>query len=62
MKKIVDYTLSENEINELSDRELSELLMYTDRDRKEVPIAEDIYWICIKVINRRIKNENNLTH
>lgn len=54
MKKILDYTISKDSLLEMDDKELSELLMYTDRDRKELEVAEKIYWWCIEEINRRI--------
>lgn len=54
MKKILDYTISKDALYSMDDKELSELLMYTDRDRKELEVAEKIYWWCIEEINRRI--------
>lgn len=41
----------------MEDKELAELFMYSDRDRKEFEIAENIYWWCIEEINRRIDHE-----
>ena len=58
MKKFVDYTISKEELENMSDDDLSSLLMYADRDRKENTIAEKIYWWCIEEINRRIEIEN----
>ena len=54
MKRILDYTIEEETLQSMTDKELSELLMYTDRDRKELDVAEKIYWWCIEEINRRI--------
>ena len=42
----------------MSDDDLSSLLMYVDRDRKEYTIAEKAYWWCVEEINRRIEIEN----
>lgn len=58
MKNFVDYTISKEELNNMSDDDLSGLLMYSDRDRKEYDIAEKIYWWCVEEINRRIEIEN----
>ena len=58
MKKFVDYTISKEELENMSDDDLSSLLMYADRDRKEYTIAEKIYWWCVEEINRRIEIEN----
>lgn len=55
MKKILDYTISRDTLYTMKDKELCELLMYTDRDRKELEVAEKIYWWCIEEINRRIE-------
>lgn len=57
MKKIIDYTISKEDIAQMEDKEIAELFMYSDRDRKEFEIAEKIYWWCIEEINRRIDNE-----
>ena len=59
MKNFVDYTISKEELNNMSDNDLSELLMYSDRDRKKYDIAETIYWWCVEEINRRIEIEND---
>ena len=58
MKKILDYTIKKEALEDLSDDDLSELLMYTDRDRKELDIAEKIYWWCVEEINRRIERSS----
>ena len=54
----MDYTISKEELENMSDDDLSGLLMYSDRDRKEYDIAEKIYWWCVEEINRRIEIEN----
>ena len=55
MRKFLDYTIKKDTLINLTDKELSELLMYTDRDRKELDVAEKIYWWCVEEINRRIE-------
>lgn len=54
MKRLLDYTICREDLYAMNDKELSELLMYTDRDRKELDIAEKIYWWCIEEINKRM--------
>ena len=54
MDKFLDYTIEKSSLLDMSDRQLSRLLMYTDRDRKELEVAEKIYWWCVEEINRRI--------
>ena len=54
MKKVLDYTISEEQMRELDEHELAELLMYADRDRKGLEAAETIYWLCVREINRRL--------
>lgn len=55
MEKILDYTISKDSLVKMNDKELSKLLMYADRDRKESEDAEKIYWWCIEEINKRIE-------
>lgn len=57
MKKIIDYIISKEDLSQKEDRELAKLFMYSDRDRKELEIAEKIYWWCVEEINRRIDHE-----
>lgn len=59
MKKIIDYTISKEELYQMEDKKLAELFMYSDRDRKELEIAEKIYWWCVEEINRRINREES---
>lgn len=59
MKKIIDYTISKEDLSQKEDRELAKLFMYSDRDRKELEIAEKIYWWCVEEINRRIDCEES---
>ena len=59
MKKIIDYTISKEDLSQKKDRELAKLFMHSDRDRKEFEIAEKIYWWCVEEINRRIDCEES---
>ena len=59
MKKIIDYTISKEDLSQKEDRELAKLFMNSDRDRKEFEIAEKIYWWCVEEINRRIDCEES---
>jgi hypothetical protein len=58
MKKILDYTIEKDSLCNMSDKQLSELYMYTDRDKDEVEDAKKIYWWCVEEINRRIDKES----
>lgn len=53
------YTEDENDISELSDEKLSDMFMFSDRDRKNNSMAEKVYWLCVKEINRRIGELRN---
>lgn len=55
MKKILNYTIEKDVLRKMTDDELAELFMYTDRDRKDLEVAEKIYWWCVEEINRRIE-------
>jgi hypothetical protein len=54
MEKYLDYTMTDFEIENLDNHTLARYLMYTDRDRKDLDIAEILYWKIIKEINKRI--------
>lgn len=54
MEKYLDYTMTQKDIEQLDNHTLARYLMYTDRDRKDLDIAETLYWKIIKEINRRI--------
>lgn len=54
MARIIDYTLSRNDISELQDEELAKYMMFADRDRKIFDVAENIYWMCVEEINNRM--------
>ena len=53
MKKVLDYTMSRQDISNLSEDGLIQYLMYSGRDRKELAMANQIYWWCIEEINIR---------
>lgn len=52
------YQENENDLCELEDIELFRLHMFADRDRKENPMAERVYWLCVKEINRRFDEKD----
>jgi len=54
MKIIIDYTISELDIRNMEEMDLADMLLFTIRDRKELEVAEKIYWWCVKEINRRL--------
>lgn len=47
------YQEDQGDIHALTDHELADMLMFSDRDRKENKDAERVYWLCIKEINKR---------
>jgi len=54
MNRIIDYTITESDLVGMDEISLADMLLYTDRDRKEFDVAEKIYWWCVKEINRRL--------
>ena len=48
--------IEETALKDLSDKELSLLFIYVDRDRKDFDL-EKLYWMIIKEINQRIEEE-----
>lgn len=54
MEKYLDYTITQSDIMKLDEHTLARYLMFADRDRKDLEIAESLYWQIIKEINRRI--------
>ena len=52
-----DYNKEASDISKLSDDELADMLMFSDRDRKENDLAHSVYWLCIKEINARLDEE-----
>lgn len=54
--EFLNYCIEETELKNLSDKQLSLLFMYVDRDRKDFDLKK-LYWMIIKEINRRIEEE-----
>lgn len=49
-----NYDETEEVISKMTDDELFDIFMFSDRDRKVKSIeAERVYWICVKEINKR---------
>lgn len=42
MKLILDYTISETDIVNMADMDLSDLFLYTDRDKSELDVYQKI--------------------
>lgn len=53
------YDEDENDIRQLTEDELANMLMFSDRDRKNNKKAEKVYWLCIFEINRRKPYEDD---
>jgi len=53
------YDEDENDIRQLTEDELANMLMFSDRDRKNNEKAERVYWLCIFEINRTLQNTFN---
>lgn len=49
------YDEDERDIRQMTDNELANMLMFSDRDREREhnEKAEKVYWLCIDEINRR---------
>lgn len=47
------YDENENDIKKMTDDELANMLMFSDRDRKNNDKAERVYRLCIDEINQR---------
>lgn len=47
------YDEDVNDIKQMTDYELANLLMFSDRDRNNNDKAEIVYWMCISEINQR---------
>lgn len=54
--EFINYCIEETELKNLSDKQLSLLFIYVDRDRKDFDLKK-LYWMIIKEINRRIEEE-----
>lgn len=48
------YDEDENDMKKMTDDELADMFMFSDRDRVKNNKAEKVYWLCIKEINRRL--------
>lgn len=51
------YNEDAGDISKLSDDELADMLMFSERDKKENDRAEMVYWLCVAEINARIDKE-----
>ena len=51
------YDEDEKDIGQMTEDELVNMLMFSDRDRKHNKKAERVYWLCIYEINRRHPEE-----
>lgn len=49
------YSEDEDDIKQMTEDELANMLMFSDRDRKDNKKAEKVYWLCISEINQRQK-------
>ena len=47
------YNEDINDIKRMTDDELTDMLMFSDRDRRNNEKAEKVYWMCISEINQR---------
>lgn len=47
------YDEDVNDIKQMTDDELANMLMFSDRDRSNNDKAEKVYWMCISEINQR---------
>lgn len=50
----IKYNDTELDIRNLTDDELANKFMFSDRDRKHDCDAERVYWLCVREINNRI--------
>lgn len=52
--KYLDYTVTSADLRNMSEENVMELMIFTDRDRKNNEDAEKLYWWCIQEINFRM--------
>lgn len=52
--KYLDYTATPADLRNMSEENVMELMIFTDRDRKNNEDAEKLYWWCIQEINFRM--------
>lgn len=51
--KYLDYTVTPADLRNMPEENVIELMIFTDRDRKDNEDAEKLYWWCIQEINFR---------
>lgn len=49
----LSYDEDENDVRKMTDDELADMFMFSDRDRENNK-APKVYWLCAKEINRRL--------
>lgn len=52
--KYLDYIVTPADLRNMSEENVIELMIFTDRDRKDNEDAEILYWWCIQEINFRM--------
>ena len=53
--KYLDYTVTPADLRNMSEENVIELMIFTDRDRKDNEDAEKLYWCTIQEINIRME-------
>lgn len=49
--KYLNYTVTSADLRNIPEENVMELMIFTDRDRKNNEDAEKLYWWCIQGIN-----------
>lgn len=52
------YQEDKSDIRRMEDKELATMMMFADRDRKNNPDAERVYWLCIEEADWRWREQN----
>lgn len=52
--KYLNYTVTSADLRNIPEENVMELMIFTDRDRKNNEDAEKLYWWCIQGINFRM--------
>ena len=52
------YKEDKSDIRRMEDKELATMMMFADRDRKNNPDAERVYWLCIEEADWRWREQN----
>lgn len=52
--KYLNYTVTSADLRNIPEENVMELMIFTDRDRKNNEDAEKLYWWCIQEINFRM--------